>query len=154
MKTHTLYLDDSGTKEYADDPTEYGRTGRTRYFLFGGLLIADTEAAALAAGIAALKIETFGTHEVEIKSNWLRMPTERRRRYLDKYDISEADLTKFVDAYYKAVVDTGLALVAGVVDKQHMQETYKRPWYAPTVAYEIVLQRAEMEMEGIKCSEG
>ncbi|MEJ7873202.1 MAG: DUF3800 domain-containing protein [Rubrobacteraceae bacterium] len=143
--THSFYIDDSGTKEYAKNAKEYGR-GKSRYFVFGGVLLSIAEAGLLSSEIIKLKLKHFGAEDVEIKSNWLRLPEERSKRYLRPYDISSEELDEFVDKYYKAVVDADLLLIASVVDKVHMQETYSNPWYAPAVAYEILLQRMERQM--------
>lgn len=148
---HGLYIDDSGTKEYAEDAVGY-TAGNTRYFVFGGLLIGRGEARNLAAEIKELKRGTFGSADVEIKSTWLRNPTQKRRRYLEPYALGEDDLAKFVDSWYSVVLDTEFQLVAGVVDKLQMQEDYGNPWYPPAIAYDMVLQRAQNELGGSSCT--
>ena len=145
MPTHLLYIDDSGTKEYADSPEDYG-SGNTRHFVFGGLLIAQEEIETLLEAIRESKRDCFHTDSVEIKSNWLRIPKERRARYLDPFGITEEELHDFVESYYGIVADADLMLIASVVDKVHMQEDYATPWYAPAVAYEAILQRVENEL--------
>lgn len=144
--THLLYIDDSGTKEYADDPSEYGK-GKSRYFVFGGVLLSLAEAATLSSKIIALKLKTFQTESVEIKSNWLRQPKERKARYLDTFEITDNELTEFVEAFYETICAANIKLFASVVDKVHMKEKYPSPWYAPAVAYEILLQRVELEIK-------
>ena len=47
-----------------------------------------------------------------------------------------------MDDYYRLILQAPLRFVSAVVDKLHMQETYQQPWYAPTAAYEVLLQRA------------
>ena len=74
------YIDDSGTKGYADAPGDYGNTGKSRYFVFGAVLLCETVGGQLTAGIAALKQRYFGTDQVEVKSNWLRIPHEQQSR--------------------------------------------------------------------------
>jgi hypothetical protein len=59
MPTHLLYIDDSGTEEYAASPDEYDRSGNTRYFVFGGVLIAQENIEALRNDIQRLKTEVF-----------------------------------------------------------------------------------------------
>lgn len=141
---YRLILDDSGTRDY-DDARNYETSGKSRYFVYGALLIEDREAQLFITRLHELKQITFKTREVEIKSNWLRIPKEQRRRYLDPYGISEADLKKFTDGFYALIEGAQLQLIGSIVDKLHMQEIYappRAPWYAPTVAYEILLQRA------------
>ena len=147
MLTHAFYVDDSGNKEYAASPTEYEkRRGKSRYFVFCGALLAIPEAGRLSSNLVKLKLECFGDETVEIKSNWLRMPHERQARYLDPFSLTLERLDEFMDAYYKAIVDADLMLVASVVDKAHTQEDYENPWYAPAIAYELVLQRVQQQM--------
>ncbi len=94
-----------------------------------------------------MKREYFGTDDVEIKSNWLRVPKEKTSRYLEKYNLKEERLKDFVDEFYKIISEMDLMLIASIVDKVHMQEDYKEPWYAPTIAYEILLQRIVQEVK-------
>jgi len=144
-ETHVLYVDDSGTKEYSPSG-DYG-SGNTRYFVFGGPLLTVEQAKGLTAQIRHLKMETFRTSKVEIKSNWLRLENERTSRYLRKFGLSDARLTSFVQQYYQAILDSELTLIACVVDKVHMREDYgDRAWYPPAVAYEMLLQRAHSEI--------
>jgi hypothetical protein len=145
VETHVLCVDDSGTKEYS--PSGEYSAGNTRYFLFGGPFLRIDEAKRLAATLRQLKREAFGTERVEVKSNWLRIDRERKSRYLDKFGKSEADLTRFVEALYRAIAESDLVLIACVVDKVHMLEQYgDRAWYPPAAAYEMLLQRAHAEM--------
>jgi hypothetical protein len=148
MPTHVLYVDDSGTKEYAADPQHYeGKRGNSRHFVFCGSLVTLNGASRITGRIAALKIEHFGDDTVEVKSNWLRIPHERHRHYLQPYGLDDGDLNRFIEAYYSLIVDDAdLVFIAAVVDKLHMQEDYHDPWYAPAVAYELLLQRAQQHV--------
>ena len=144
-ETHVLYVDDSGTKEYSPTGT-YG-TGNTRHFVFAGLFLTVEQAKKATAELRRLKTEAFKTDNVEIKSNWLRLKQERTARYLRRFGLSDVDLTRFVEEYYQAVLDTDLTLIACVVDKVQMREEYKdRAWYPPAAAYELILQRAHAEI--------
>lgn len=149
--SHVLFVDDSGTKEYSPSGT-YG-SGNTRYFVFGGPFLTVGQAKTLTARIRHLKKEMFGTDAVEIKSNWLRLENERTARYLRKFGLSEADLTRFVEAFYESIVESELILIACVVDKVHMREDYgERAWYPPAAAYEMLLQRAHAEIVDCRAS--
>jgi hypothetical protein len=148
LPTHMLYVDDSGTKEYAASPDRYG-AGNTRHFVFGGVLIQQPDIHPVRETIRAAKEACFGSADVEIKSNWLRLPGERQRRYLEPFGLRDEQLDAFVESYYRAVGDAPLTFVVAIVDKVHMQEDYPwNPWYPPSVAYEILLQRAENELRG------
>lgn len=140
MAEYRLYIDDSGTRDY-DLLRNYTTSGRSRYFVYGAVLAAERDTSLLAARLADLKRAVFKTSDVEIKSNWLRMPEEREKRYRQPFGISDADLTHFVEGCYAIICGARITLLASIVDKVHMQETYATPWYAPTVAYEVLLQR-------------
>lgn len=144
--THRLYIDDSGTKEYSPD----GRydAGNTRYFVLGGVLTAIDTAREMVTVLRSVKERHFGVPDVEVKSNWLRIPKERKKHYLDRYGMSEENLRAFVEDYYSSLLLLDFNLIACVVDKVHMAEDYSDPWYAPAVAYELMIQRAQREMEG------
>jgi len=145
MADYALYLDDSGTKEFAPSPELYG-TGISRYFVFGGALLTTVEAGRLARQLKRLKNSTFGNDRVEIKSNWLRIPREREKRYLNRFGVTDADIEMFTHALYEEIALADLRLFAAVVDKIHLQEDYSRPWYAPAVAYEILMQRIAQQV--------
>lgn len=147
MTAFSLYIDDSGTKEYATRGEAYGKGGgKSRYFVFGGVLIKTKDAGVFFEQIADLKRRVFRDSGVEVKSNWLRIPKESKRRYYDRYRVDEDALRGFVDDYYGLIASTDLLLIAAVVDKEHMQERYASPWYAPAAAYEALLQRVVQEV--------
>lgn len=144
--THNLFVDDSGTKEYSEDRRYATTGGKTPYFVFGGLLLTPREAGAVARAMRGLKVSTFGTPNVEIKANWLRIGHERKARYLDKYGITDVGLTSFTDDVYDLINGCDCKLVACVVNKAEVQDQYKKPHYAPAIAYDCLLQRAQQEM--------
>ena len=144
--SHRLFIDDSGTKEYS--PTGIYDTGNTRYFVLGGVLTSIETSREITRELQAIKRIHFGTEEVEIKSNWLRIPKERKKRYLVPYGVTESGVRQFVEDYYSKLSALDFVLIASVVDKKHMEEDYTKPWYAPAVAYELMIQRAQREMEG------
>ncbi len=141
MPPYQLFVDDSGTREY-DDNQNYTTSGKSLYFVYGAIFVLQDAAALLIPKLRAHKRLTFGTPDVEIKSNWLRIPKERRTRYLEPFGKTDDQLRAFVDDYYRLLVQAPIELIGAVVNKQHMQEDYARPWYAPTAAYEFLLQRA------------
>ncbi len=144
MPVLQLYGDDSGTREY-DPNRNYETSGKSRYFVYGALLMEERDASLFVARLRELKQIVFGTADVEVKSNWLRMPMEAEKRYLQPFHLTPVQLTAFVDDYYRLIDGAPLRFLGSIVDKLHMQETYespREPWYAPTVAYEVLLQRA------------
>ena len=141
MARYQLVGDDSGNREY-DDNRNYETSGKSRYFVYGALLMEERESLLFITRLRELKTLVFSTADVEVKSNWLRMPSERQAHYLDPFGLDDGKMSAFVDDYYRLILHAPLQFVGAVVDKLHMQETYERPWYAPTAAYEVLLQRA------------
>jgi hypothetical protein len=147
MLTHGFYIDDSGTKEYASDPNDYSAVrGKSRYFVFCGALMSLVEAGRFSQKIIGAKVACFGTGKVELKSNWLRIPHERQKHYLTPYGIDDDALNRCVAEVYRLIRDADLMFIAAIVDKLHVQEDYPNPWYAPAIAYELVLQRVQNEL--------
>lgn len=147
MVPYAFYVDDSGTKDYS--ATGYGDSGPTRYFVFAGVLATQDAASQLAQRLSEHKKRATGGRGLELKSNWLRMPQERQRRYLKPLGLSETQLTELVDEVYRLVLEAELELLACVVDKQHMEETYgDRAYYPPAVAYEALVQRLQNGLGG------
>jgi hypothetical protein len=140
---YQLFVDDSGTREY-DDNRVYGLAGKSLHFVYGAILIEQNLGAQLVPRLRELKRLTFGTPDVEVKSNWLRMPEERRTHYLDPFNVTDDQVTRFTDDYYRLLIQAPLELIGAVVNKLHMQERYVQPWYAPTAAYDVLLQRGAL----------
>jgi hypothetical protein len=145
--THKLYVDESGTKEYSPDLSYPAAGGRTRFFVFAGILITPGAAGTAAAELLALKMSCFGRPDVEIKANWLKRPIERKARYLDPFGLSDADLNEFVRLLYELLVELPAEFIAAIVDKRAVQQQYAHgPWYPPAIAYEIMMQRVQIAM--------
>lgn len=145
MKTnpYNLYLDDTGTKEYAQSYTG----GVTPYFGFGGMLVTPAIAGYLDSECKRLKASTFGTPDVEIKANWLRRDEEREKRYRKVYGVSDDDLTKLTNELYDLINRADCMLFGSIINKQEVQTTYPNPFYAPAIAYDCMLQRVQKQME-------
>jgi hypothetical protein len=144
MARYQLFVDDSGNREYADDRI-YGIQGKSLHFVYGSIFVEQQTASVLAERLNRLKREVFNTPRVEVKSNWLRHPKERRVRYLEPFGLSEEKLKDFVDRYYDFLCAADVQLIGAVVNKLHMQQKYEAPytpWYPPTAAYDALLQRA------------
>jgi hypothetical protein len=130
-----IYIDDSGEKEYGEKTS--------RFFVYAGVIVDRADEAAITAEVDRLKQSAFGTTDVEIKSNWLRFPPERQRRYLDRFKISEARLRQFVDELRQFMTSDRFTYLAAAIDKPAMQDRYPTPWYPSATAYHFLLQRYE-----------
>lgn len=131
--SYFAYCDESGQRDYgaATDP----------YFTVAAVITPGTDAPHLEDEIRGLKRTFWGSPDIEIKSNWIRQPHERKRRYADPHGISSKDIDDLVAALYRWLHKAPLSLIAGVVDKPLMQERYTSPHYAGGVAYTMFLQR-------------
>jgi hypothetical protein len=130
-----IYIDDSGEKEYGPNTS--------RFFVYAGVVVDRAVEQALAAKVDGLKREVFGTTDVEIKSNWLRIPSERQRRYLDPFGVTEATLARLVVDLTDLMASDDFTYLAAAIDKPAMLTRYPNPWYPSAAAYQFMLQRYE-----------
>ena len=132
MNNNFLFIDDSGSKDWE---TPYSRSfainppdrndqnlnfWRRNYFVLAGLHISAETMSLINPQIDKIKIGIFGTKHVEIKSDWLRNPEQRRKRYLEPYVLAEKDLRRFTGQWYKIFEDNKntIQLQAFVLDKR------------------------------------
>jgi hypothetical protein len=134
---YKVFVDDSGNKEYknpysqeflANPPifAEYSQFWRDNYFVLCTVRIHQKKLGQINAVINRLKVECFKTHAVEIKSAWLRNPINRKKYYLEKYAIDEAQLHEFTEKIYIHVINAfrqDLKLIAVVFDKRFYGDT-------------------------------
>lgn len=145
--THKFYTDDSGTKEYSPTGTYSTKGGVTPYFAFGGLLLTSGEAGAATKRLRAVKLAHFGTEQVEIKANWLRIAKEREKHYLNPFGLSDSQLNAFANEVYDLILAQDCLLIAAIVSKAEVIGRYgERAWYAPAIAYDCLAQRLQLEM--------
>ena len=135
---HRMYVDDSGEKEYGPNTS--------RYFVYAGVIVHAKEEAVLNEQLAAIKTKHLGRSDIEIKSNWIRHPKERRRRYLYPLGIDDVVLDAFAVEVQSWMEGMPARFVGIAIDKQQMQMRYKTPFYASTTAYQFLLQRLELHM--------
>ena len=133
MSNFFAYCDESGQRDYGP--------GTDPYFVVAAVIARGPDAAHLEDEIRGLKRAFWGSPEIELKSNWVRRPAERKRRYLDPHGVTSKDLADFIGALYRWLAKAPISLLAGVVDKPLMEERYASPHYAGGVAYTMLLQR-------------
>lgn len=136
---YRAFLDESGQREY-NPQTD-------RYYVVGGVIVREPMIDSYEGELRGLKRLWFGRPTVELKSNWMRQPHERRRRYLDRGGLSERSFTDFTNALYTWLEKTELWLIAGVVDKHQMKKQYKDPHHPSALAYQVFLQRYQKFLE-------
>ena len=127
------YLDESGQREYGSPD---------RHYVIAGLIGRAERMARYEDEITGLKRAFLGTPDIEIKSVWLRQPEECEKHYLKGCGIKQARLDAFVDALYDWLAAAEVRIIAGVVDKEQIQERYgAKAHYANALAYQVFLQR-------------
>jgi hypothetical protein len=133
MRGLRLYIDDSGEKEYGEKTS--------RYFVYAGAVVDRDDEDALSDKIDDLKRATFGTNAVEVKSNWLRIPSEPKKRYAVPFGVTDETLTRFVGNLYALMKSDRFTYVAAAVDKTQMLKRYISPHYPSGLTYQFLLQR-------------
>lgn len=133
MSESFFFVDDSGSKEW-ETPYAFEFTKkpparndanlkfwRGNYFVLAGVYISKEAIAKINPEIIAMKAEFFGTKFVEIKSEWLRNPHQRRKRYLEPYGKTEEELKKFVEEKWYGLFEkyvSEIQIQAFVLDKR------------------------------------
>jgi hypothetical protein len=128
---YKVFIDDSGSKDYIspysrdfiDNPPifdNYEKFWRDNYFVLCGVRVAQENLNEINSIINKLKEKYFKTHLVELKSDWFRNEHKRKKNYLNKYNISVEDLTKFMNEIYDMIANYSdkLKLIAVVFDKR------------------------------------
>jgi len=131
---YLFYIDESGEREYAS---------HARYFVLSALGVRVDEWRSINTDVMALKRTYFQDIDVEIKSNWLRIPKERKKRYLDPYPIAEDELAEFTNKVYDILLSYNTLLIAAIVDKTQMQQRYSTPQAPSSLAYRLLFERVE-----------
>lgn len=131
---YLFYLDESGERDM---------NNASRYFVLCGLGVPISDWRTMATEVMALKRTYFGDVNVEVKSNWLRQPNERRRRYLDPYGVTQDDVVEFTGKLYDIIESHDVVLMASVIDKERMRMQYANPVSPTEMSYELLFERIE-----------
>jgi hypothetical protein len=128
---YKVFIDDSGKKEYKNPysrdfiknppPLEkYEDFWRDNYFVLCGVRVKQDDLKIINSEINELKKEYFGTHKVEVKSDWLRNPHKRKKHYLTTFNISSEKLNEFGEQFIDLIgkYKGQLKLLAVVFDKR------------------------------------
>lgn len=178
-----FFVDDSGSKDwetpYAHDFTEHppARTDvnlkfwRGNYFVMAGIHAARDTIAAINPVIYKAKKQCFGTKYVEIKSEWLRNPHQRKKRYLNPYSITEPTLRRFVEEDWYPIFERHteeIQIQAFVLDKRFyfrkrgkvtpfqelVQVLFDRVELHPHARCEIVFDQMEADVRSERHDQG
>jgi len=128
---YKVFIDESGNKEYkvpyskdfVDNPPpfeKYENFWRDNYFVLCGVRIKQSDLKSLNSKFNKIKEKYFGTHKVEIKSDWLRNPNQRRKHYIVPFNITAEQLNKFGEKYIDLIGKNKdkIKLIAVIFDKR------------------------------------
>ncbi len=72
-----------------------------------------------------MKRDGLGSYELaecEVKSNWMRMPTERKKRSPFLSALNDDDMTRLTETYFRQVVECNTIILPCVIDKRHLYD--------------------------------
>jgi hypothetical protein len=134
LKVFNFYIDDTGTKEMSDI--------KNVFFAYIGLILNSKYENTIVDCINEIKYKYFSSSEVELKSNWLRIPSERFKRYIKPYGITERQLFSFTVDLFKEIVKLPIHCIGSVIDEDRLARKYKKVVFDPSpLCYELLLQR-------------
>lgn len=158
MSKNFFFIDDSGSKDwetpYSDDfkksPPVRNEANlnfwRRNYFVLAGLHISIDDLKKLNPIINKAKVKYFGTKHVEIKSDWLRNPDQRRKHYLGVYKITKKSLKEFVEKEWYGYFEenkNSMQVQAFVLDKRYFKN--KRTENTPLqILSQVLFDRVEL----------
>lgn len=136
-----FYIDDSGQIDYNPNASEY--------FVYNALGFDSLKWDNINQEVVKLKQSIFQTPHaelLEIKSNWLRIPKEREKRwYLNKLD--ENELKMLSTGLLDIILANDIIMIAIVINKNNMLKNYGQHAYAPNFyAMELLLERISLFM--------
>jgi hypothetical protein len=151
-----IFIDDSGSKlwdtpfaqEFIDRPPVRSNRNRNfwlkNYFVLAGIYVDGVTVSRLNPAINIRKHEVFGTKYVEIRSSDLRNPYQQRKKYLEKYGMTQEALRLFIDDFWYPII-TGnpeIRIQAVVLDKRYFKN--RRDKSPLTIATQALLDRIEL----------
>jgi hypothetical protein len=129
---YKIFIDDSGKKEYVtpyskdflDKPPEFDQYPTfwwNDYFVLAGVRVKQEDIGKIDTEISSLKERYFYTHQIEVKSDWLRNPDQRKKHYLDLLKISPEKLNAFGEKFVDIIANhkKDLKIIAAVFDKRY-----------------------------------
>jgi len=87
----------------------------------------------------------FELADCEVKSNWVRVPTEREKRSRFLHGLHSDDLTRLTDAFFRQVAKRNTVILASVIDKRFLHD-YVTHETLHKKAYEFLLERIQHYM--------
>ncbi|MDA2922560.1 DUF3800 domain-containing protein [Patescibacteria group bacterium AH-259-L07] len=136
---YKVLIDESGKKEYkspysqdftSNPPAfkDYEEFWRDNYFVLCGLRVKQGDINQINKRINELKHKYFATHKVEVKSDWLRNPHQRKKHYFDVYGIIPEKLNEFGEKFVDLIAqhNNKLKLIGVIFDKRFYGDAKRR----------------------------
>jgi hypothetical protein len=164
MSRSYFFIDDSGSKDwktpYSQDFIDHAPTRndqnihfwRENYFVLAGVYVPGDILGAINERINKLKIKYFKDRHVEIKSEWLRIPEKRLRKYCQPFGVTDEELTQFTNEWYQVLTDNKdvIQIQAFVLDKRYFK--LKRAQYSPLqILTQVLLDRVQLNERAKEC---
>lgn len=136
-----FYIDDSGQVDYNPKASEY--------FVYNALGFDSSKWNEINQQVVELKQKVFETPNselLEIKSNWIRIPKEREKRwYLKK--LAGEELKELSIGLLDIILNNDVTMIATVINKNNMLKEYGQKAYHPNIyAMELLLERVSLFM--------
>ena len=145
-----FYFDESGSR----DPS-VGTAEKPKDHLYVMLAVGMYEGQRrhFETGISGLKLELadylyrdgkgrFELADCEVKSNWVRIPTEREKRSSFLHGLHEDDLSRLTDTYFEQVAERNTVIMASVIEKRLLHDCITHETLHMK-AYEFLLERIQ-----------
>jgi len=137
-----MFVDESGEREYAP------RT--SLYFVYLGCVVEKKNVSSIEQEFKRIKRAYLGTEQVEFKSNWFRIPKERKKHYLIPFNITNTILREMTGEIYRVIKSSPITLLASVIDKREMREKYGEKAYSPSSwGYELLIERYQYFLQRV-----
>ena len=142
ISEYSIFVDESGEREYGD------RT--SAYFVYNGNILKNKNIRVVEEEIKKIKLAFFDDESVEFKSNWFRIPKERKKRYLEPHDLTETEFKIVTKEIYRVLKESPITIIASVIDKKLMIKKYRERAYNPSsFAYEILMERYQFYLSSV-----
>ena len=87
----------------------------------------------------------FELADCEVKSNWVRVRTEREKRSPFLHALDRDDMTSLTEAYFRQVAERHTVIMSSVIDKRYLN-SFVTHETLHTTAYEFLLERIQHYM--------
>ncbi len=159
---YKVFIDDSGSKDYINPYSkefinnsplfkDYPKFWQDNYFVLCAVRVKQENITQINSDVNNLKEKYFGTYQVEVKSDWLRNPHQRKKHYLNPFGLDSDRLNAFGGDFIKIITSykKEMKLFAVVFDKRFYGDAKRK-----TVDGHPLLKTTQILLERIQYSGG